>query len=119
MKALQNWFVGSSVTGDPDAMLILTWLAAIEDENATIEDGALFVLSPAIKNGRIVDLILGIPRLRAKAAVKRLIDHGELILITTDNLRGFKVKRLPKLVSDLALFGRRKYFRDMARKQSK
>lgn len=105
MKALMNWFTGSQVIGDPDAMLILTWMAALDDEDSEIP------ISPVMKSGEMFERILGIPLERCVSAFQKLIDTGEVIEIQNEKWRGYKVVRMDKFTDDLRNGLRRRYER--------
>ena len=105
MQALMNWFTGSDVLGDPDAMLILTYMAALDSIDSDCP------VSPVVKNGEMFERMLGIPRERAMLAFARLIECGEVTEIDDPSWRGFRVARLTKLADDMRAYSRRPYRR--------
>jgi|SoiMethySBSTD1v2_1073268.scaffolds.fasta_scaffold235606_1 hypothetical protein len=105
MQALMNWFTGCDVLGDPDAMLILTYLAALDDPESEVP------ISPVMKSGEMFERMLGIPIDRGTAAFQKLLDTGEVIAIANEQWRGYKVARLEKLVADMRNGSKRRYQR--------
>lgn len=72
-------------------------------------------ISPAAKDGRW-SFLTGITRGEYQSAFTRLLKCKEVVEVKDDHWRGYEVARFEQLQDGMMDFGKRRYFREAARK---
>ena len=104
MSPITSFILRAESGPNPDATLILLWVAGLQL-------GGEDVVSTAIKRG-----ICGLSEERTTAAIDTLISNGDLILQSVGWRHGYKVAQIDRFADDLATWGKRAYFREQSRK---
>ena len=104
-------FIRRSPLYGTQAIHILIALVCLTENS---EDG---LLSPAIRDGLVIDAHTGIEKNKAAKLFADLLLAGEVEWHETDVRRGFVVTRYNDLLDDMTLLGRRLYFKNQARKK--